>query len=105
MKIITAEEAFQKFEEMRGEWQLLDVREQWEYDKVRLGGVRLIPLKELPDRVTELKPDKPTLCICAGGVRSEKAARFLEQQGFTDVTNLDGGMIGWVESGLPTASS
>lgn len=80
---------------------LLDVREQHEYDRAHIEGVKLLPLGELPDRVGELDKEQPVLCICAGGVRSEKAARFLLSQNFQDVTNMKEGMRGWLNRGLP----
>ena len=83
--------------------QRLDVREQWELDKIRIEGVTHIPLGELGERFTELDSSKPVLCICAGGVRSERAARFLVSQGFANVTNMAEGMKGWASRGLPTA--
>ncbi|HIB65057.1 MAG TPA: rhodanese-like domain-containing protein [Phycisphaerales bacterium] len=82
---------------------LLDVREQFEYDKAHIEGVKLLPLGELPDRLSELDKEQPVLCICAGGVRSEKAARFLLSHDFQDVTNMQEGMKGWLARGLPAS--
>lgn len=82
---------------------LLDVREQHEYDQAHIDGVTLIPLGELPARHQELDKEQPILCICAGGVRSERATRFLLSQDFKDVTNMAEGMKGWLGRGLPTA--
>lgn len=81
---------------------LLDVREQHEYDRAHIEGVTLIPLGTLPEKLQELDKSKSTLCICAGGVRSEKAARFLLEQGFEDVTNMTEGMSGWLSRSLPS---
>ncbi len=80
---------------------LLDVREQHEYDRAHIDGVQLVPLGELPQRQEEIPTDKPILCICAGGVRSEKAARFLLANGYSDVTNMSEGMRGWLTRNLP----
>ena len=80
---------------------VLDVREQHEYDRAHIDGVKLLPLGELPDRVGELDKNQPILCVCAGGVRSEKAALFLMSQNFGDVTNMKEGMRGWLMRGLP----
>lgn len=44
-----------------GEYQLLDVRQPKEYEKEHLAGAKLIPVKELPDRLTELDKDKPVI--------------------------------------------
>lgn len=82
--------------------QFVDVREPWEYAKVHAPGVRLIPLGDIGDRLEELDPDRPVLCICAKGGRSMKACELMQSRGFTDVTNVAGGTTGWVEAGLPT---
>lgn len=79
---------------------LLDVREQHEYDSAHIEGVTLIPLGSLPERFQELDKEQSVLCICAGGVRSERAARFLLSQGFSDVTNMSEGMKGWLRRDL-----
>jgi rhodanese-related sulfurtransferase len=85
--------------------QLLDVREPWEHEKIHIEGVQLIPLGELGDRYGEVDPSRPVLCICAGGVRSERAARFLASKGYHGVINMAEGMKGWESRGLPTRLS
>ncbi len=82
--------------------QLLDVREDWEYQKAHIEGVIHIPLGEVKDRFQELDSSKPVLCICAGGVRSYDAAQFLSSQGFETI-NLEGGTKGWIQQGLPVS--
>ena len=83
---------------------VLDVREQDEYDRAHIDGVKLVPLGELPNRVGELEKDKEILCVCAGGVRSDRACQFLSSQGFSKVTNMAEGMRGWLQRGLPAVS-
>jgi rhodanese-related sulfurtransferase len=82
----------------RGRPQLLDVREAWEFETCRIGGARLLPLRELPARVGELDPTAATVVICHHGGRSMQAAMFLERQGFADVRNLAGGVDAWARS-------
>ena len=74
-----------------GEIQVVDVREQEEYDALHLDGVTLLPLSELLDRYTELDKDQSYYVICKSGRRSARACQFLEEQGY-DVTNVQGGM-------------
>jgi rhodanese-related sulfurtransferase len=74
---------------------LLDVREPWEFALCRMDGSLHIPLAQLPARLAELDPDRPTVVICHHGVRSLQAGLFLERQGFADVINLRGGIDGW----------
>lgn len=93
-----------KLIEERDNLLLLDVREDHEHQRVRIDGVKLLPLGELEQRYSELNPEQPILCICAGGIRSERATRFLLSKEFKDVTNMAEGMRGWVNRGLPTTS-
>lgn len=76
---------------------LLDVRNDYEFETVNLGGV-LIPLAELPKRFTELDPVRETVVFCHHGGRSAMAVQFLKKQGFTQVKNLLGGIDEWAAS-------
>jgi len=77
---------------------LLDVREPWEYDVCRIEGSRLVPLAQLPSRVGELDRARPVVVICHHGVRSLRAAAYLEHCGFADVVNLSGGIDAWART-------
>ena len=79
---------------------LVDVRERDEYEAARVAASTLIPLSEFAARVTELPMDKEVVLICAGGVRSARAAEYAASQGYT-VTNLEGGINAWAAAGLP----
>jgi adenylyltransferase/sulfurtransferase len=74
--------------------QLLDVREAYEQQICSIGGL-LIPLAELPARLTELDPKQHTVVYCRSGGRSAKACELLVQAGFAQVSNLDGGILRW----------
>ena len=74
---------------------LLDVREPWEYQTCHLPDSVLIPMQTVPARQTELDPDAPIVCICHHGMRSAAVAAFLEKNGFTNVTNMTGGIDAW----------
>ena len=74
---------------------LVDVREKWEFDLCRIDGSMLVPLGELSRRVDELPRDRPLVMICHTGRRSQNAAMFLVQSGFSDVQNLSGGVERW----------
>jgi len=79
---------------------IIDVRQPDEYDEAHVPGVTLIPLAEVPDRVSELPTDQTLYLICRSGARSERAGEFLAGQGF-DVVNVAGGTQAWIEAGLP----
>jgi adenylyltransferase/sulfurtransferase len=75
---------------------ILDVREPNEYEIANLGG-HLIPLAELPERVSELDPYKEIIVHCKSGGRSARAVRFLQNAGFKKVKNLAGGIDAWAQ--------
>lgn len=84
---------------------LLDVREPWEYEKARIEGSRLVPMREVPARMAELEEGKEVVAICHHGGRSMQVAMFLERQGFRSVHNLTGGIDAWsrtVDPSVPT---
>lgn len=81
---------------------LLDVREPWEFEKARIQGAQLIPMRELPSRVEELDRDKELVAICHHGGRSQQVALFLEKAGFTRIHNLAGGVDAWSRTVDPT---
>jgi adenylyltransferase/sulfurtransferase len=75
---------------------LVDVREPHEYQICNLNG-KLIPLGELPRRVSELDPAKEMVVHCRSGARSARAVAFLRQAGFAKVSNLAGGILAWAD--------
>lgn len=81
---------------------LLDVREPWEYDTARIPGAKLIPLKELETRKSELNPEDEIVVYCHMGVRSLKAIYWLQQQGFSNLKNLSGGIEAWSTTADPS---
>jgi rhodanese-related sulfurtransferase len=74
---------------------LLDVREPWEYEKARIEGATLVPMRELPSKIEQIDKDKEVVAICHHGGRSMQVAMFLEKQGFKRVHNLVGGIDAW----------
>lgn len=74
---------------------LLDVREPAEYQHAHIDNSVLIPLNQIPQRMHELDPLQEIVVICHHGMRSQKAAMFLVQSGFTNIANLIGGIDAW----------
>ncbi|AOP98043.1 hypothetical protein BFV67_23010 (plasmid) [Enterobacter roggenkampii] len=72
---------------------LLDVREHIERNVFSIGGMH-IPLRALPTRIAELPQDQLIVCYCQSGSRSKRATLFLQEQGFSHVVNLTGGIMG-----------
>jgi rhodanese-related sulfurtransferase len=82
---------------------LVDVREPWEYALCRIEGSLHVPLQTVPSRVDELPQDRDLVLICHHGNRSQRAAQWLEQNGYSRLFNLQGGVEGWaveVEPGM-----
>jgi molybdopterin/thiamine biosynthesis adenylyltransferase/rhodanese-related sulfurtransferase len=75
---------------------VLDVREPHEYQICNIGG-QLIPLGDLPKRLSELDSSREIVAHCRSGVRSGKAVELLRQAGFKKVRNLAGGILAWAD--------
>ena len=85
-------------------WQLVDVREMWERDIASVEGSVHIPLAEIPVRQAELDRSGPVAVMCHSGGRSAQVAAFLDEQGFSRVANVTGGIDAWstdVDSSIP----
>jgi sulfur-carrier protein adenylyltransferase/sulfurtransferase len=84
---------------------LLDVRNPEEITICRIPGSTVIPLPDLPSRLSELDPATPMIVHCKSGARSLKAIALLRDAGFQRLTNLSGGILAWireVDPSLPT---
>ena len=106
MQTITAPElATWLADESRARPVLLDVREPWEFQTCHIEGSLPMPMTSVPARLQELDDDAEIVCICHHGARSMSVASFLEHNGFTQVTNLTGGVHAWalqVDGTMPT---
>lgn len=80
---------------------VVDVREPYEHEEARIPGARLVPLDELAHRAAELPRDRTLILQCRSGARSQSATRLLVERGFTNVANLEGGILRWAREGLP----
>lgn len=82
---------------------LVDVRELNEVAQLAfdLPGVLLMPMSELEQRYAELPRDRQLVLVCEVGVRSLKATYFLMYQGYTQVANMEGGIMKWARKGFP----
>jgi rhodanese-related sulfurtransferase len=80
---------------------VFDVRQPDEYEEVRVPEAVLVPLAELPEEIEQFEGTDTIYVICRSGSRSRKAAEFLRANG-VDAVNVAGGVLAWVEAGLPT---
>ena len=74
---------------------LVDVREPWEYAHCHIEGSQLMPLQTVPANVAALPRDRDLVLVCHHGNRSQRAAQWLEQQGYSRLFNLAGGVERW----------
>lgn len=74
---------------------LLDVREPFEYQIAALDKSVLIPMNQIPKRFQELNKEESIVVICHHGIRSDIVANYLDEQGFTKIFNLTGGIQDW----------
>ncbi|KPV39511.1 hypothetical protein AN478_10155 [Thiohalorhabdus denitrificans] len=85
--------------------QVVDVREDQEWQQGHIPNAVHVPLGQISDRLTELERYKqsetPLVMVCRSGNRSASAALRLRKAGFTSVYNLSGGTMAWQQAGMP----
>ena len=74
---------------------LLDVREPWEFDRARIEGSVLAPMRTIPERLQDFNPEPDIVVICQHGSRSRMVGVYLENHGFSNIINLTGGVEAW----------
>ncbi|MDH2915382.1 MAG: rhodanese-like domain-containing protein [Gallionella sp.] len=79
---------------------VIDVRGMEEIAMGTVPKAEALPLHTLPSKVQDLSRDEKLVMVCRSGARSAQACMYLQQQGFANVYNLRGGMMGWAQSGF-----
>jgi adenylyltransferase/sulfurtransferase len=79
------------------EHQLIDIREQYEVETCNLGGTH-IPMGEIVSRLSEIRRDIPVVIHCKSGRRSEAVVAHLNRLGFNNISSLEGGIMGWIDT-------
>ena len=93
---ITVEE-LKEWKDAHKEYQLIDVREPYEYEIANLEG-ELIPLGQIEEAINKIASDKQVVVHCRSGARSAKAIKLLEEKyGFRNLYNLKGGILAWAD--------
>ncbi len=96
MKEISVKELKQLINDKK-DFQLIDVREEYEFDEANING-ELIPLGEILNNVDKISKDKQVVIHCRSGKRSATAIAALESQhGFTNLYNLQGGILAYID--------
>ena len=92
-----------KLHEQGGKLNVIDVRSEMEFEQAHAPIANLLPLDQISNiERLGLNKDEPIFLLCRSGNRSMSAARELEAIGFSDLYNVEGGMIDWIEKGLST---
>ena len=96
MQEITVQQ-LKSMKEAKEDFQLIDVREEYEHDICEIGG-ELIPMGEVNDNVDKISRDKKVVVHCRSGKRSATVIQMLEQaHGFKNLYNLKGGILAWAD--------
>ena len=98
---ISTDQAYQKYQE--GAY-FLDVRTQDEWNEFHAPNSTLIPLDQLPTRLSEIPRDKEIVVVCRSGNRSQQGRDILLSGGFTQVSSMTGGLNEWRSKGYPITS-
>ena len=99
MKEITVQELKEKIDSQE-DFQLIDVREDFEYETSNIDGI-LIPLATVLGATEKISKEKLVIVHCRSGKRSAQAIQLLESKGFTNLSNLKGGILAWKEAFAP----
>ncbi len=76
-------------------WQVLDVRETWEYEICHIPDSKHIPMQDIPSMLDKLDQQANIAVLCHHGMRSLQVAAYLEREGFNHVVNVTGGIDAW----------
>ena len=95
MKEVTVQE-LKAMQDKKEDFQLIDIREEYEYDICQIGG-ELIPMGEITENLDKISKTKKVVVHCRSGKRSASVVQMLEQQGYTNLYNLKGGIMAWVD--------
>ncbi len=82
---------------------LIDCREQGEWDEAHIKEAQFLPLSNFEEEMKKLTDTSKTIvCQCRSGKRSLNAAAMLQDEGFENLFNLEGGILAWMDEGYPT---
>ncbi len=95
MKEISVSE-LKKFKDIAFDFQLIDIREEFELEICEIGGDNII-MSEIMDNFDKISKTKQVIIYCKNGLRSGAVCQALEKEGYTNVYNLKGGIIEWAK--------
>ena len=105
MRQFTAQELDEFLRDNKTPPLLLDVREPWEFEIAHIESSVLLPMHQIPSALDQFTAKQEIVLICHHGIRSRQVAYFMENSGFTNIINLEGGVNTWareVDHKMPT---
>lgn len=102
-KTITATALHQRLQSDDPKPLVVDVREPSEFEGGHIAEAQLVPLGTVEDGLANVPKDKEIVLVCRSGNRSGKAQDRLAQRGYTNLKNMEGGMLAWERAQLPVA--
>jgi len=106
IRVIDAADALAIQSDAPADLVVLDVRTADEFAEGHIEGAVMLDFYD-PDfaaQIAELDPDVPYLLYCRSGNRSGQTTEIMDQLGFTDVADVDGGILAWADAGLPVVT-
>lgn len=101
LRSLTVEDLHRRWCEDRKSFELIDVRESFEWNLGTIEGSRLISLGDISEALNDLQRDQELIFICEQGVRSATAATLFSSQGFENTANVAKGFGAWFDAGFP----
>ena len=103
VRLIDPDEAAALLDDPPDDLVVLDVRTLEEFDAGHVDGAEMLDFyrADFGDQLADLDPTKPYLIYCRSGNRSGQTRAIMEDLGFTDVADIDGGVLAWDAAGLP----
>ncbi|MGB6104861.1 MAG: rhodanese-like domain-containing protein [Pusillimonas sp.] len=98
-KTVSAQQAVQLANQQQGLF--LDIRSHESFKTGSIPQARSLPAADLQAKLGSLPKDKPIIVVCDQGRDSVRVAGNLRKQGYDQAVSLDGGLKGWVQSGMP----
>ena len=103
IKEIDANELAKWMEDTSKTFRIIDVREPMEIAQGSIPGAEAMPLSTLGNRLAEIGQEQQVVFICRSGARSGQVCAYLAQNGYENVYNLRGGVLGWAQNGFEFA--
>lgn len=95
------QEIYKIFNEKNPNNIFIDVREPDEWQEGVIPNALKISLGEVKNNINKFDKNKNYIMVCRSGKRSEKASQIMENEGFANITNFNGGMLEWYKNNFP----